>query len=370
MRRAVILSPAQRFLAAALSDAQGRNRTHLPAFIPLSFVRTVAIPTELYNEPFAYVDTEERPEVTVERPSFLFKIEADRSCSIVIGTEVYTVGLRGSQTLRLPQKSSTNVSILNIYDTYGLEVAWSYTQHIYYHKYDAVNRRWLEFYLIANLLALGLPVADEFKRLEVNVLYLCSSIITELIHLDNKKLKLASELLPSSIELPPEVIALITGSQRLNSNIRRSVRTTKCTRMPTLTELTVANELSKLDKTRREGSTVSNRNWSLDVDHLFVLRPRQASMLDEIEGDVVQFSLYDYSRAFTMRYCNGANSTRDMLVDLQIQYEVVTVTNLNDVCAWIVQLSSDLGGESGQFDMQGLGTELQRLLSLALERSW
>ena len=90
----------------------------------ISSIRLVPLHPDLVNEPFSYRDTGVRPEIIVQRPFYSFRIMSQSDDILAISSVDDTViYVANGDNYGLPQKASTTFSIVNAYDSYGLEVA-------------------------------------------------------------------------------------------------------------------------------------------------------------------------------------------------------------------------------------------------------
>lgn len=92
---------------------------------------------------------------------------------------------------------------------------------------------WINVYLIGSLSILWPGAADLDMP---DPLYTCSALILQLIQLDMMQPKMLGSLRPGGPELPPELLARITGSQRLSRAVTKGVRSFRCA-TPTLKQL-------------------------------------------------------------------------------------------------------------------------------------
>lgn len=207
----------------------------LPEFFP-SYLDDVPLPNELRNEPFALVDTKLRPEIRLSRRRFVFEIEGDSRPVCTVGSSV----IRGTPPLLASEvpvnmKRRSNVSVLSVYETYGLEIAYSYLHFLYTVKYLRYAPQWLTIYLLGSLLEIeGRTIitasdpGDKYKTL-----YLCSTIMRALEHRDSMQPKLRSPLrsVPEGT-LPPDVLSRILDSTRVSKTIAKDVRGERCNAVP------------------------------------------------------------------------------------------------------------------------------------------
>ena len=121
----------------------------------------VALPAELLNEPYSYDDNGDRPEKKIFRSDFIFITYPCGAASCSIGQdEVDTPGpeyVIGSR----PKKRSSYFSIVNIYDTYGLDITLSYLDWLQSDR-NKPGTVWLATYLRGSLAVLD-PVSLKIE---------------------------------------------------------------------------------------------------------------------------------------------------------------------------------------------------------------
>ena len=181
---------------------------------PKSMSSDFLLPVELLNEPFryGYQDNEYRPEITVSRSPFLFKIDEWSVTVRVAGKECSVASyLEADEGEELPTKHKTNVSVLNVYDMYGLTITLEFLRHVSRNRHDHIE--WIEIYLIGCMFALRLePQCKQYIIQRIRSMV--EDITVELMRREKCKAKLDCELVPQS--LPIEIVALITGSVRIS----------------------------------------------------------------------------------------------------------------------------------------------------------
>lgn len=375
---------------SVLEEEVESNKKNLPDFFPMkSLDYQVFLPPELANEPFSFRDNGLRPEIIVSRSIFHFEIEVDGVfCSVgntivVSRDNVLHRGLNTGLLSKEPNKKISNFSVLNVYDTYGLDIAYIFLKHIYYHKYDARQPGKLLVYLVGSLFALRPWKGTGTKYNEdspIDILYLSSQIMLELMLLENKQPRTTSPLREGvGRQLPPELLVKIIGSQRISKALTSDILFNKCLQVPSIDELPVTTNRSAtfLRRDKHKNTyilTYLHENealtWELEdrsskfILSFFIEDQSQKRPDDEL----VARSIDDYVTAFDLRGCDGIKSARIMLEDMSNRLLTVTEDNLQEVCAWIVQLCYDTDdGQTTTFqDFKELGNELQRLIASAI----
>lgn len=373
-----------------------RNMQNLPFFVLRpSDVSESEMPSELANEPYAFIDDGARPEITRPRPKFQYEIiNGDVTC--FVGSDIDRLKVEWSgharpapnATYADPIKASTNISVVAVYDTYGLSVAYAYLRHLYNRKYNASYPAWLYVYLEGSLLVLRseFRTTDELRNSgTAYILYLCSLLLSELSILDAKQPRMQGLLqnVDSSV-LPPEVLAQILRSQRVAKPITSQVRAEntrqareiaqieRCLSPLTYDELLAASDGYGTYFNADTGSYILRGRmefWSLGRagDTFGLIRGQRAPQPSENE-QLRAVSLGTYERAFEKRGCDVDKSMRDFLLRVLDNYRVVTDDNLEDALANIVQLSSDTtAGRPGSFvGVDEVSVEIRRLIEAAI----
>ena len=215
------------------------------------------------------------------------------------------------------------------YDTYGLKIAQAFLQHLLRGDYP----EWLlDMYLTACMHVLGIFSYKHSCYLSKRIPSICSALSNELERLEDQKPKI-SELV-QCITLPPEIVAIITNSLRISKEVASLVRARRTSIIPTLNIVRGWSNMSGVffrDRTYYDipcshKLTSSNDRYSLKNN---VVPVRTHS------GAQVTASLYDYQAYFYDRRCNVKQS-------MEILLDGFRECPLGEVCAWIVQLSSDL----------------------------
>lgn len=358
-------------------DALRRNVPDLPAFITVSYAKHVDLPVELKNEPYAFYDTGERMEIIVQRPKFTFSIH-DHILTCGTGREVRIAQMTSRKT---PTKNSTNISIVTVYDTYGLNVAYTYLDYLYHYKYNALEQKWLGLYLLTSLAILHPDALKEAVDVTARgMLCLCARLMGELLNLEHKQPKMQGEL-QSGMMLPSELLGRILASERVSKAVTRTARQIRCGEIPSFKELDAADTGSPA--TWQVG-TGASAEWVLDFENegdisewvltrkgdVFTIEFREQSReaRDVNAATLAQYSLDTYAEVFRFRNCNPKQSVREMLSELKKRLAVVTEANVANVCAWVVQLGYDSEMiENGVYEgMRALGDLFQDLADAAI----
>lgn len=343
-----------------------RNKTDLDRFFPMRTLRFVELPKELYNEPYSFHDNGLKPvmiamDPTSLRPRFSFAIDNYGTAICYVGKLLISESLQGVVTRgSLPEKISSNFSVLSVYDAYGLDVAYAFLKYLYYQKYD--NNSWLVVYLQGSLFMLQ-DDAPESQHTSEDVLYLSSQIMLELIQIDTEK------------KNPPESLAKTQPfpdiPKEFSQNMTENVRTVKCTTFPKITEVISYDQpMTYLDNNvfslshRNKGTYYS---WTLKrkQDKFILSKEVITKIVKQFTYDqVVASSIHTYVRVYNEKGCNGKQSTGVMLRN------IARSTNISEICAWIVQLSYDTEAKTPRIftGLNELQDELRRLVSTAVQQ--
>ena len=332
-------TPEERQRTALLNEAM-TSKIGPPFF--LSHLKTeVPLPKELYNEPFSFYDNGFRPEIVTVRSRFLFQI--------INSVPVCTVGsfkIKGSVSqVSTPQaKSRSIVSVLSVYDTYGLEVTYAYLKHLYGHKYNQDAPSWLATYLEGSLVAImpSYEIATEDEP--TAVLYYSLLIFTELQRIDREKFRPLRSLEPSSV-LPDEILARVIGSKRVSKDLAAAVASDRCTSVPTLDELEAVHNYQQVRDERvvqtSDGIYVAANQGLERQDNTFYLskRPIQGPS-PYADYEVANYPLEDYITVFEQRGCKKVSAIIvRMLEGVLRDITPLTELNIDLVCSWFLTLN-------------------------------
>lgn len=356
---------------------------------------SVALPAELLNEPYSYADNGDRPERKIFRSTFIFVAYPCGAASCSIGQDEvdtpspeYTVGPH-------PKKDSSCFSVVDVYDTYGLDITLAYLDWLQSDR-NKPNTVWLATYLRGSLAVLDL---DSLKtEMSTDVAHLSGRMESALVSHDREQPR-CLESISNPPELPLEILARIINSTRISKALATAVRSVRGSIPPLLCELessdcypaTVCEQGAyrctwmKRDLERDpvdEPEPDVACEWRLKADGdtytLSYLTGDEVVSVERTTHPIV-YSIDLYHGIYNARDCIGPLVVIAILRDMLSEFSVVTDANIARVCAWIVQLSHD--SESGQACvMTGrheLGLELCRLirvcianLEIAYEEQW
>lgn len=342
---------------------------------------------ELLNEPYSYEpdSNDQRPEFAVSRPRYLFKIDQNE-VSAVIGSEVvdelyFDMGVYE----RLPVKASTNFSVLNVYDTYGLAVTYAFLKTIYHTKFYQAHADWLTLYLkssFQHITGTRLP----FVHAEEEAYFIITSILLQLVVREQRVFRPDFQL--RQMALPAEIVGRITGSERVSKAVGQTARQVRCSSLPSPEDVSGMSPYRGTHRRKVQFPSVESI-VSIDEDKSMVYMIERALgggyyvMREEFDdqpelhgygtGVLVAESLHSYYAAFSRRRCDGAAGVELLLSDLERRLSAVTDENVAEAMGWITQLLADLNSGSdveGEYTKLELGELLSELIGEARQRDW
>jgi hypothetical protein len=254
------------------------------------------------------------------------------------------------------EKCTNYFSIVNIYDTYGLEITRLFLHHLLANKRQK-EANWLACYLLGSLIVLNRE-AQDMDRSEYDVENLSSILWSELVALDSQQ-PVASEPLLLAPPLPIELIAKIVNSARISKSLSSIVLSIRAETEPNEEELVDSTYPSTMCVRGRylctwieQGSHMRDHSWSivtplsehecnqieewsLAVDHgVYRLQHLIGDEVkdDECDGYTIVHSLNLYECIYNNRGCNGPSVVISMLQKMSRQFECVTEDNVSQVC--------------------------------------
>ncbi|CAH6421584.1 Hypothetical protein POVR2_LOCUS402 [uncultured virus] len=311
-----------------------------------------ALPEALLNEPFTDNDNGYRVEIIVPRRRFEFKISQNGS-TVFVGGEYISYDRFEYDTIK-PRESTTNISVLTVYDTCGLAIANKYIDRcktLLPVSRDSSMKTYLTGSIVAVAHALRL---DSSTFVDGTVIGKCEILMSLLEQLEERSLAGASSIVEVH-QLPIEVVALITGSLRISKAISALVLMKRSQTLPP--EEAVMGWSHHEGVSHSQGVLCSrvckttncyyqdHDNWYrlLDIHRaetptLFTLHIAEGEL--DLEWDIVPApkcsSLYSYHNYAVRTRCSGSAMTSLVLDKLQ-----QACLSIDQVCSWVVQLSSD-----------------------------
>lgn len=346
-------------------------------FPPCS-VREVPLPSDLINEPYTLNDTGIRPDIpSSNQPFFQFEIrEGIPHCEV--GTSIFE---RRGVARRRPDfdpsraKMKTNVSIVDVYDGYGLEATCSYMRSIY-SRISQESIDWICLYFLGSLAVLQPKYASQLYEHSVEsranlVLFIttcCSLLLSELITLDSKQPRLLAHIQRHTTTLPCEILSRIFRSKRICKSIQPLDQRTELREG----ELFI---LSRHPYTRHEGEffivDTEEEGWTLLPEGgQFQLRYGfvDGDWGPPHTGEIMQHSLRDWISVYNRRRVDGREIARKMLLEMR-ELSVNRETEAK-ICSHIVQLCCDTQYKQSEllFGYEELREFFHTLIDKMLER--
>ena len=192
--------------------------------------KQVDLPIELLNEPFTLEDNHKRIlKIRDYRELFSFEM-TNTGIKFKIGVQTWEIVVEVNPLL---SKTKTNVSVIAIYDNYGLSITYEFLRHLHESKgrHQFWNPAWISCYLDAALLILKPGINVNLSSLSGldEIATKCSYLLAELSYIDSLAPKATEELVQSSIHLPIELLSLITQNPTLSKGIAEQMMTDECT---------------------------------------------------------------------------------------------------------------------------------------------
>lgn len=205
----------------------------------------VAIPSDLENEPFACDDTGVRSEINhINRPRAMFYCriyESHGDISIVCNMDDSERSLlSGMSTFYRSRQStarwkmSTQISVHDVYDNYGLSVTLAYIDRLLSSDIARHQPDWAAAYLVVSLEAADSSLASESSQLWTGLRMQSIEtseaierarvgLIAYMTRDSQSRLSLRLELVPIHVELPIELLVTIINSTRVSKEIAKHV---------------------------------------------------------------------------------------------------------------------------------------------------
>jgi hypothetical protein len=316
----------------------------------------VKLPEELENEPYTIKDNGFKPEIRIKSKTLFHIIFEEDVILLWVGNQDYF--MQTDYRAILPQKSSTKISVVDIYENYGLYIVHSFLKYLYSHPISRRNPLWLVMYLQGSILTIQptFPVLDDIT--DGYILYLSSFLFSNFIIMESSMPKLTNlkKIEGSEPPVPPEILAKIFQSTRLSKELHNITLFNKCVKDPvTLDELSFTEGgiqtfyLSGIyfcewdDEVGNFHISILDTNTPVSLYHLSGIEAenKHQLLMDEVETDVqiTGYSLSSYKRAYENRDCPVKKSIISLLDNLS--KDEVNAENYTQTCTWIVQLSVD-----------------------------
>lgn len=283
-----------------------------------------------------------RVEIIVPRPRFTYEV---KDGSVVSSSYYYPL------SSPLPEWK-TNVSVLTIYDTYGLTIRQQFLNTLV-DKFSS-HLDLLEVYLLecANILDVSTSGYDYTSGgIEKKSRFAVSKISAELAKRDALALK-ASESI-TSMSLPLEIVAQIVDSVRISKELALIVRARRSLVIPSM-ELVMGRADSTYSalfedgywimlKTKLYHLSCSDNKFSLKVEPRTEPRMRVYQLRTRVAA-----SISDYRSYYVSRICNIDSAMIALFNHLENESSRV---DISQVCAWVVQLCYDTESDINRTEM-------------------
>ena len=239
------------------------------------------LPIELLSEPYTTRTSCNLAEIIIPRARFLFEITTNY-VSVTIGSCIVSLLYHPDpiEPSSLPCKCTSNVSLLTVYDTYGIVIAREFLHYLYYVMKHGTGS-WLDSYLYGCARVLDTKSTYSDLRRALDALDIANNMPTVTI---------------TYMPLPVEIVAKIVNSYRISNHLSSYVRSQREQYIPILSQV--------------DGWSTSN---------------------------VAALSLSACKAFYISRGCNGNNGLRSILDHLS-----TSQLDIETVCSWVVGLQSEL----------------------------
>lgn len=267
----------------------------------------VSLPVDLINEPFAAVDNGIRPDIFTTRP--FARVRVGHRGKVIGTCDKTSIGYELQAHLMLNHhkfdKLDSCISVFDVYDAYGLAVAYSFLHHIYHHRISLNYPRLLSIYLATSLAVVqpqyAVTLFNNLKlQSELLSLTLSSILLTELVLLESKQPRLCQdEIEPHQTVLPCEILARIFNSKRISKSISDQVTHLRQKREFRVGELAVRceQEAVRMLNCNPEQLCLKLSNYFLCIQDDNVVVSRSCNVEDQDECScVILYSFVDQAR--------------------------------------------------------------------------
>lgn len=219
-----------RAIEVGLKMRKKRKKKHVELLPEVPFHITESIPlvpihSDLLEGP--YTDRRQLPMCLLStRPFFVFE---SRNSYISAGTCDHSFCCDYKARKRRKEMVS-HVSVVDVYDFYGLEMAYSYMHHLYHLPASIRHPQWFITYIVGSLMMVNVEQGKRLREMRMkqdnNPLFpshVCSILLSELILLDSGEPKLQAPIEPHTTVLPVELLARIFNSTLISKSITEHV---------------------------------------------------------------------------------------------------------------------------------------------------
>ncbi|CAH6420483.1 Hypothetical protein POVR2_LOCUS172, partial [uncultured virus] len=333
---------------------------------------------DLINEPYRKKDSGVRPDVYTTGPYFHYSCKADyHICRIGKTLVSYSSKIKTKSRW----KRESTLSLDDVYRTYGLEMVYSYLNHICSMKMSVKQPHILDSYLIGCLYIVQPQLAAYLSR-DIAIdprqrpITVTSLLIAEYQARDAREPRLLAELVAHDTQLPIELLARICNSKRISKAIAAQVTLQRKSRSLRLGELE-ARAIHPVVHYDSEGESI--KSWYIATHSAWWTLKISGSKCNlwsyechkklSLPGIPMLYSYRDYGR---IEHTNDLDTLQSMLLswglnDLEnVEYESIS--------CWLMLFVSEVfadqvgRGFECSFDRSQLAAEFQDMLECAVEQ--
>jgi hypothetical protein len=364
--------------------------TNLRPFFTDPHFSTTTLSSDLENEPYAITDTGYRPYIRIKSGHFEYEINNEEKASYVkINKNIYSNRISylfDYQLDHTPNKLRTNISVMDVYINYGLNMTYCYLNYIYYNSISIINPDWLFGYLEASLLVIDpsykrTKTTYSINKIKIYNLYLSSLILLKLALIDKDQPKLLSPLHKVKQNIPLDILSSIFQSKRISKKIGEITENKNCYQNPmTLEELSDFYDSSVDFRTKfLQNQFMINyyQDQELFEYNLEILGDNGPFIITDYEdvsittGVITNYSLSVYRKAYFHRGCTK-NTIDTLLIKLLTDLFALKVNENNNkmVCGWLLQLNFNIGNivEMELQNNEELQSALRDTIKIVLEK--
>ncbi|CAH6420487.1 Hypothetical protein POVR2_LOCUS173 [uncultured virus] len=327
------------------------DKLEIPFHLPTS-VTLIALHPDLINEPYRKKDTGVRHDCfpDSETPYFTFSCKSGKpTCTIG------RVTVTSNKTFKMKRnwKLESNLTVLDVYNTYGLDMACSYLHHICKLKLSAKYPDMLRIYLIGNLSLVQLELAARIYEPKMlsspvqDILISSYALLSELAMREGKQPRMLGELVPHETNLPVELLAKIFQSKRINKQIAEQVtmqRQSRSLRVGEVAARAIYPSVKYSNQFRYWVASSPKHSWLLQVVEVDDEEDEYSLTYENkaigSSGEIVLYSYRDYAR---LQNASDQLGVLDKLLAHCKLDKPEEVTDLELFCPWIVLLASEIG---------------------------
>lgn len=332
-------------------------------------ISSIELDADIANDPYIAGGVDILPTIYSSRPYFFFAASSGRQASICgKGVFVFYEADPG------PDPYYSWISVVDVYDKYGLEMAYSYLHKIYHCQLSIKHPAWLAAYLVASLATLrpdfaGLINQAMKSESEQLSLLCCSTLLADLVLLDTQQPRLLCDIEPHTTVLPVEILARIFNSRRISKTIAAELAQQRSCRPLRLGELgaraTKGIVIELMEGMLCLAKLEERKIWKLEMIQTTIRCGSIRISCCELSMDIfpketasmqqLLFSYRDYAR---IRQTTEAAMFRQMISEVDREDKKI-------ICAWILMLTVDIGLENEEeIPIEKLSETLDNLIEM------